>query len=191
MAQVRSDMNSSPAGSGNHPRLNLTPASENDNNSNTSTRLSSTLSQHLSSTKASVDSDSDYQSVTTTTSTGPSRPLSRTSSSMSGVSTRATKDGVEGNIVKKHTQPRPTGWQKEEGEYGYDSGEVEMGNGYGEEDEEDQKSSTSSKDTTDAAAGGSNSNTPSPPNEPSAPPVTLNEKIRLLRTGSVSGKQNN
>lgn len=27
---------------------------------------------------------------------------------------------------------------------------------------------------------------PTPPNHPSAPPVTLNEKIRLLRTGSVS-----
>ncbi|KAA8904698.1 hypothetical protein TRICI_005395 [Trichomonascus ciferrii] len=161
MAQVKANSSSaggSGDGSGGGGSLNLTPASENAKGG-----LSSTISQHLS-TRASVDSDSDYQGSATTPSGTPSRPLSRTSSSMSGVSTMATKDGVEGQRFKKFHEPTS----------------------YMNDDENMDRESITSQST---CSGYTEDNTPPPPNIPSAPPVTLNEKIRLLRTGSVSGKK--
>lgn len=159
MAQVKANSSSSAGGSGGNGSLNLTPASESAKGSS----LGSTISQHLS-TRASVDSDSDYQGSATTPSGTPSRPLSRTSSSMSGVSTMATKDGVEGQRFKKFHEPTA----------------------YMDDDENMDRESVTSQST---CSGYTDDSTPPPPNIPSAPPVTLNEKIRLLRTGSVSGKK--
>lgn len=225
----------------------------------------SAMTPIVSSTCASVDSDSDYQvggsiggtqsSITNT----PSRPMSR-NSVMSGMSTTATKDGVEGNRIHRFHDPQGyTKWisstmpdddgisftsssansrdvdDSEEGSLmmppgGSTNGETER---YMDDNtvfdmaaavaakariEEDdaydyyaQKSTTSSSTGGAGGTGGSfsgsdklfskalfskapydygqqdmGSYSATPPNDPSAPPVTLNEKIRLLRTGTVS-----
>jgi hypothetical protein len=175
--------------------MNLTPATE-----------SISGGKYLSSTRASVDSDSDYQAFANQVSGSPSRPVSR-SSTFSGLSTTATKDGIEGKRIRRFHDPMgyavwlypQSGYsssqlrsgsladnndeQVEEDRYGGEEyntdngGSIPRGN---REDDDDDMQSTSSEDADPERK-------PSPPNIPSAPPVTLNEKIRLLRTGSVSG----
>ena len=220
----------------------------------------------LSSTCASVDSDSDYQGRdygSTFDDSGDtimnnhsgvnaiSRPLSRTST-MSGVSTTATKDGVEGNRL--HRFHDPLGYAKwisstfpddmasststpDNGTPFFEDddmmGDPESENASSYEDEEVLKvaAEVAAKARIGKEQGEPNSNSssgaqlspgasssratasshqqqllyhhqqqlqelgsdassfaPTPPNNPSAPPVTLTEKIRLLRTGSVSRK---
>lgn len=210
----------------------------------------------------------------------PSRPLSR-SSTMSGLSTTATKDGVEGNRIHRFHDPQGyTKWisstMPDDGSFTSSSANSVAGsdlddmlvenqddetpgpreddsvldlaagmvskarlqsqNGGGGVDDEDDvdfeyqyyddrsvSSATSSNNggpttnsnnklfskTLFSKANSNNHNNinlynagpsssvgfnqqqdqdyaPTPPNDPRAPPVTLNEKIRLLRTGSVS-----
>lgn len=221
----------------------------------------------LSSTCASVDSDSDYQwaegstyddagdaSMSTPSALNPpSRPLSRTST-MSGVSTTATKDGVEGNRLHRfhdpqgyakwisltspgnqsplHTPP-VTGPPLEEDSMMADD-ELDSVRAVDDEDVlevaaevaskaiiDEESPNTHANDTNNSGnsreslykfdekppsgsshhqqllfhqqqqlqeADSASSFVPTPPNHPGAPPVTLSEKIRLLRTGSVSRK---
>lgn len=207
----------------------------------------------VSSTCASVDSDSDYQGTPTGSAINtPSRPLSR-SSTMSGMSMTATKDGVEGNKI--HRFRDPLGYTKWMSSTTRDDSNTSV-NGDLDSDERDSETPGPREDDSvlDVAAdmaararldseiydedfdheeyyGGEGSHQESlrknlreglgrsdssdlhgvdgagtssigdlrcgddtprsyagstPPNDPSAPPVTLNEKIRLLRTGSVS-----
>lgn len=201
--------------------LNLTPASEGLGGRR----------QYLSSTRASVDSDSDYQQINNTGSSMGSRPMSR-SSTFSALSTTATKDGVEGK--KTHKVNDPLGYSM----WMYSSGHGSLGPPDSPSDtlvDREESSVSESLEGTrgssigdgshtgdDSVAGasemgcGDNETTSSdgssgcskeygreggrdirhqeeldneiaPPNIPSAPPVTLSEKIRLLRTGSVSG----
>jgi len=163
--------------------MNLTPASE---------TLSST--KNLSSTRASVDSDSDYQAINNvSTSSNPSRPVSR-SSTFSALSTTATKDGVEGKRIHRSHDPvsyyswiystnASSGTKPESPSETLVEGEDGQSINSG-ADEENDNYSYDSDATSDYT---SERTKPAPPNIPSAPPVTLNEKIRLLRTGSVSG----
>ncbi|ANB12177.1 hypothetical protein AWJ20_415 [Sugiyamaella lignohabitans] len=124
MAQVGSIAGSS-------PRQEINSASTNSSPSSTSGVIAPTpvsfnltpasdafpAGRYLSSTRASVDSDSDYQAVVNATnrdgnrdrdnnpaSATPSRPVSR-SSTFSGLSTTATKDGVEGKRVHRIHDP--------------------------------------------------------------------------------------
>lgn len=261
----------------------------------------SSMTPIVSSTCASVDSDSDYQggpgegssfsgfgsgnagqnfSLTT-----PSRPLSRTST-MSGVSTTATKDGVEGNRIHRFHDPQGyTKWMSstmpddisftsstnsvvdgsDDGITGmsnddcepagprdddsvldmaegmaakariddHENGDLDNDHDHDHDQYYDHSGSADGPNTVSASTSNSNSKyqksndhkkklfatalansnanyaaslsamttpeqldqestgsemsyAPTPPNDPSAPPVTLNEKIRLLRTGTVS-----
>uniref|UniRef100_A0A060T9J9 ARAD1D18788p n=1 Tax=Blastobotrys adeninivorans TaxID=409370 RepID=A0A060T9J9_BLAAD len=176
--------------------MNLTPTSDGTTGNNAAPSLPSL---RVSSTQASVDSESDYQMTTssamtaTASSASTSRPLSRSSSIVSGtsaLSTTATKDGVEGKKVRRFHDPLGyTAWLKstnnarlfdDDNASGAPSGApsgiasgIASGDGSG--------------DTTPSVNSGDSDGHKTPPNIPSAPPVTLNEKMRLLRTGSVSG----
>lgn len=226
-------------------KLNLTPASDGTADHARTATASPTVPGHfsqrlgtdmnggnstpaLSSTCASVDSDSDYQdgganssvcgsdtastigggapsSTVSTNGTGASRPLSRTST-MSGLSMTATKDGVEGNRIHRSHDPQGyTNWAS--------SALLDQQQQQDQDQDADMAitpTSTSGFDDPHAfddgmvAAATPPSVTqtqlladqpdspidyaPTPPNHPSAPPITLTEKIRLLRTGSVSRK---
>lgn len=179
----------------------------------------------ISSTKASVDSDSDYQfgdrsNVSTMTTAGGtvSNSLSR-SSSVSMLSTTAQKDGVQGRrrhfddpgassawverVVQRSSLANelpmlenesisdeldvhedidvtPDGFHiPEDSEYQAEDVESEF---VGTADDHQQLEDSSWSD-----ANGVEQVSGEMPNIPTAPPVTLTEKIRLLRTGSVGG----
>lgn len=289
-----------------HPGINLTPSSDRpssqDYEPTTPTSSSDQFMRALgggvtnmtpivSSTCASVDSDSDYQggpgegsfsgfgagnSGQNFSLTTPSRPLSRTST-MSGVSTTATKDGVEGNRIHRFHDPQGyTKWMSstmpddmsftsstnsvvdgsdDDGEpsgprdddsvldmaegmaakariHDHENGDLDndhdddyqyydhsgpntasssTSNNNNNNNSKYQKSNDHKKKLFATALANANANyaaslspmtapeqldqestgsemsyAPTPPNDPSAPPVTLNEKIRLLRTGTVS-----
>lgn len=215
----------------------------------------------LSSTQASVDSDSDYQVAASFNAEEVSRPESR-SSTFSGLSTTATKDGVEGNRI--HRSHDPTGFtlfptltsasQRSDGDGQWSTASVSTIDS-GVADSLKSKSELGDAPRTSSLVNDAeprpsdpNENTkhlnnkqqhkippflgpnqnytherehdhdhdhdheherdhdhdkqhehphghghahghhhPAPPNEPDAPPVTLREKINLLRTGSVAG----
>lgn len=204
-------------------KINLTPSSDRNAEQTTPTsptglfaqRLAGT--QGLSSTCASVDSDSDYQDggssvyggeSTSTPAANSSRPLSRTSN-LSGVSTTATKDGVEGNRIRKSHDP--LGYKKwmssalaDDISSSASSSTTSVSlneNPFGAGDER-QAHNNEAMDASNSPSTKSphqqqlqlhqqetlNEYVPTPPNDPRAPPITLTEKIRLLRTGSVSRK---
>lgn len=203
----------------------------------------------LSSTQASVDSDSDYQAVSSYNMEECSRPGSRTST-LSGVSTIATKDGIEGNRIRRTHDPMgfilhptlTTASQRSEDTESNISDEshstidsslvdaLDLGNSNGisnnaatstyipgdesvprstmslqpgtrnHKHPQKQKSKILQYPTSRQEGGSDNRSEsnkthlnpahphhPHPPNEPDAPPVTLREKINLLRTGLVEG----
>lgn len=216
--------------------LNLTPSSEKPsmrpdfvNSGSLASLLSSragiTGTPILSSTCASVDSDSDYQGRCSTPilHSSHSRPISR-SSSMSGVSTTANKDGIEGNTIHRYHDPQ--GYNKWISSTLANEASLSDSPTVSSSVDEDALSIDDDRESLsleDVLTTSSKSNTltkdkfkkgkcshqqqlqyhqeqqlmespngyaPTPPNHPSAPPVTLNEKIRLLRTGSVSRGMN-
>ncbi|CAN6599454.1 hypothetical protein TRVA0_001S07294 [Trichomonascus vanleenenianus] len=151
----------------------------------------------VSSTRASVDSDSDYMNDLALSTTSSSRPLSRSSSTFSALSTTATKDGVAGKRVRRKFDPMSyANWAKlnamaapppsssnastpRETDSSVFSGELRdypEADGDGDAQMVDPSPSLSSAPVSLRQQ------------LPDAPPVTLGEKIQLLRTGSVSGK---
>lgn len=203
------------------------------NNMNNNNNNIFTSDDYMSSTRASIDSDSDYQSSNnnTTSSTTSSqqlqsfistpsisRPLSRSSSTISGLSTTATKDGVEGKKIHRFQDPmRYISWLKHSSSTvsnnqaslasssssnnnNNNGNNTNIDNNYNYTDTISSSNTTgtntSSSDESTVDSGqqpnyyySQSSSTKTPPNLPSAPPVTLNEKIRLLRTGSVNGSR--
>ncbi len=130
----------------------------------------------ISSTAASVCSDSDYQnSPVLPVSRPPSRPLSRCSTT-SGLSTTATKDGVEGKRIHRVPgfQPYTTSLLSSYSPHVYNNDSKSI-------------SSTNTEDSTNYSTTSTNNQTP---NIPTAPPFTLNDKIRLLRTGHALNRNN-
>lgn len=155
-------------------------------------------SRYLSSTRASIDSDSEYQYTGAASNAGsgtstserapgvmldtPSRPISRSSSTLSGVSTTATKDGVDGKrLHRAHDPTSYLSWLQRSPTSGAQFSRMDV------EYSDDGQSSVADGDSTTPDASGSANAEFHVANEPSAPPVTLNEKIQLLRTGSVPG----